>query len=237
MTAPRGTLSAVTEAWLNATPETSAMIALPLGIVAGPNPPAGSALESELAGGSIPIVIGLDPSLTATGVASSAGWCETRGYIKARAKDPGITQLPHAERYDAMKKLSWDIVDLVGYPDLIVIEAPAFSRTGGGAHERSYLWWSLYGAFKLRQIPVAVMSIQQRLTYATGKGSGGKGAVIDAASRRWPMFATGGNDNLSDAAVFCAAGMDHLGHPLAVVPASHRKALDAVAWPLIGGTS
>lgn len=194
--------------------------------------------EKPRPGGDLPHVIGLDPSLTAAGVASSQGWCKTVGYVKAKSKDPGITQLPHLQRYEAMTRLSWEIVDLIGQPDLIVIEAPAFTRSGGGAHERSYLWWSLFGAFKLRHIPVAVMSIQQRLTYATGKGSGSKGVVVDAVARRWPMFATGGDDNLADAAVFCAAGMDWLGHPLAVVPATHRAALSKVAWPTtIGGAS
>lgn len=238
MTAPNG-LHSATETWLGR-PSKTPGAAVPPAVASGLRTPAGG--ESRVEQGSantppagVPHVIGLDPSLTGSGIASSHGWCETRGYVKAKAKDPGITQIPHGERLNAMVALTCEIVDLIGRPDLVVVEAPAFSRSNGGAHERAFLWWNLYRTLAGRDVPVAVMSIQQRLTYATGKGSGAKGAVIDAASRRWPMFATGGNDNLADAVVFCAAGMDWLGHPLAIVPASHRKALGSVAWPEFGG--
>lgn len=184
-----------------------------------------------------PVVVGIDPSLTGTGIASSDGWCELRGYTKARAKDPGLTQLPHLQRHEEMAKLARSILDVVGRPDLAVIEAPAFTRSGGGAHERAWLWWELFGALAGRQVPVAVMTPGQRIQYATGKGAGPKGAVIDAASRRWPQYATGGNDNLADAVVLMAAGRDALGYALCPVPQTHHRALGAVRWPRIGGVS
>jgi Holliday junction resolvasome RuvABC endonuclease subunit len=235
VTAP--SLTATTEALFAAPAKTPAGV-LPLA-PAGPAPgreggPEARPEKPRPAGVPIPHCIGIDPSLTGAGVASSHGWCETRGYVKTRSKDPGITQLPYPQRLAALVDLARGIVELVGRPDLVVMEAPAFSRSGGGAHERSWMWWELYRALTSRDVPVAVMSIQARLMYATGKGSGSKGAVIDAASRRWPQFDTGGNDNLADAVVFAMAGMDWLGHPLTVMPTGHRKALDTVAWPEIG---
>lgn len=232
MTPPRG-LTAVTNAWISQAPTTPAAgVPLP---AAGPTAPAGndSGLEprANTTPAGAPHVIGVDPSLTGTGIASSHGWCQTRGYVKPKSKDPSITQLPHRHRLIAMTRLADEITTLIGQPDLVVMEAPAFTRSGGGAHERAWLWWELYRHMAQNQVPVAIMTIQSRLMYATGKGSGTKGAVIDAVSRRWPMFATGGNDNLADAVVFCAAGMDQAGHALAVVPATHRRALEAVAWP------
>ena len=52
-----------------------------------------------------PVVIGVDSSLTGTGIASSNGWVEVIGYKRTRAKDPGITQLPHIDRIRAMRDL------------------------------------------------------------------------------------------------------------------------------------
>lgn len=114
---------------------------------------------------------------------------------------------------------------------MVCIELPAFSRAGGGTLERSSLWWLVARSLRRREVPVAEVFAQQRMTYATGKGSAGKGAIVDAVARRWPQFETGGDDNLADAAVLAAMGADRLGHPLAPMPLTHRKALDKVRWP------
>lgn len=173
-------------------------------------------------------VIGLDLSLTGTGVASSLGWCELVG-------DAGITTLRHTERIPALDGLRDRIVDLVGDPELVVVEEVAFSRTGGGAAERAWLWFDVIGRLIRRQVPVAVVITGTLKRYATGvgvrKGANTKGAVIDAVARRWPAFTTGGNDNLCDAVTLCAMGADHLGHPLAPMPKTHRAALETVKWP------
>ncbi|MFF9787109.1 hypothetical protein [Streptomyces nigrescens] len=178
-----------------------------------------------------PVVIGLDTSLTATGIASSNGWCRTVGYQKARAKDPGITQLPHPQRMAALRAIRTDVIHNIGRPDLVVLETPAFSRAGGGGHERGWLWWSLYNHLTAAEIPVGLMDPRQRMLYATGKGAATKSAVVDAVARRWPQYETGGDDNLADAVVLMAAGRDWLGHPIADVPKTHRKAIDNAIWP------
>lgn len=171
-----------------------------------------------------PHVVGVDPSLTGTGVASTAGWCERIG-----ATD--ITTKTLDERLDAVDGLVDNIDAAIGRPDLVCIEIPAFSRTGGGVLERSALWWTVVRRLRRRGIPVAEAPIQARMRYATGKGTASKGAIIDAVARRWPAFETGGDDNLADAVVLAAIGAEHLGHPLAPMPAAHRAALTAVKWP------
>lgn len=171
-----------------------------------------------------PQVIGLDTSLTKTGVASSDMWCEVRGY-----KD--ITTMPHVRRIATMLRLVEDVLEITGKPDLVVIEAPAFSRTAGGAHERAFLFWRLFEAITALDVPIAVMTTNQRMLYATGKGSAAKGAIVDAVARRFPQFDTGGDDNKADAVILMAAGRDALGYPLADLPTTHRRALETVAWP------
>lgn len=192
-----------------------------------------------------PRVVGIDTSLTATGIASSLGWCHLVGYSDwcqlagINPKKQTITKLPHSQRIQVLSWLAGEIALQVGTPDLAVIETPAYAQSGGGAHERGWLWWDVYRRLANRDVPIALMTPQQRMLYATGRGSSrgsnGKGGVIDAVARRWPAFETGGNDNLADAVTLMAAGIDALGHPLAPMPQVNRAALDAIAWPKIGG--
>ena len=182
-----------------------------------------------------PVVIGIDPSLTGTGIASSRGWVEVIGYKRARAKDPGITQLPHAERAEAMRQLLDQVLEAIGSPDLAVIELPAVSRAGGGAHERGWFWWQLHNHLHNRHIPIGLLAPNARALYATGKGNAPKNLVVDAIARRFPAWTTEGNDNAADAVALMAAGRDWLGHPITDMPKTHRTALDKATWPTLPG--
>jgi crossover junction endodeoxyribonuclease RuvC len=179
----------------------------------------------------------VDPSLTGTGLASSNGWCDVIGYKKARTKDPGITQLPHPERIRAMRDLLAQVRTAIGCPDLAVMELPAPSRSGGGAHERGWFWWEIYYYLTSSYIPVGLLTPNARALYATGKGTAAKGAVIDAVTRRFPDWATEGNDNAADAVALMAAGRDWLGAPITDMPKTHRAALDKAVWPTLPGAT
>lgn len=171
-----------------------------------------------------PRVIGLDLSLTGSGIASSDGWCEVVGQ-----KD--VTTQPLDRRLAIIDDLAAQILNLVCAPDLVVIEQPAFSRAGAGSIERHALWWLVVRSLRGHELPVAEVTARGRMRYATGKGAATKSAVVDAAARRWPSFETGGNDNLADAVVLCAMGRDWLGAPLSTLPQTHRAALAVVTWP------
>jgi crossover junction endodeoxyribonuclease RuvC len=173
-------------------------------------------------------VIGLDTSLSAAGIASSDGWCRTVGYTDK--KNP-ITKLDHPSRLAAMRQVCKGIVHNIGQPNLVVMETPALSRTGGGSHERGWLWWRIYEHLTDAEIPIGLISTNQRMLYATGKGAATKAAVVDAVARRWPAWETSGDDNLADAVVLMAAGLDYLGHPITEMPKANRVALDKAVWP------
>jgi Holliday junction resolvasome RuvABC endonuclease subunit len=175
-----------------------------------------------------PTVIGIDTSITGTGLASSRGWTETVGYTNKKAP---FTKLPHPQRLTAMRQLLADILQQVGEPALAVLETPAPSRTGGGAHERAWLWWEVYRALTNREIPVGLVSTNQRMLYATGKGQADKTKIVDAVARRWPDWSTDGDDNRADAVVLMAAGRDWLGHPVCPMPKPNRVAVERAVWP------
>jgi crossover junction endodeoxyribonuclease RuvC len=75
------------------------------------------------------------------------------------------------------------------------------------------------------------MTPNARALYATGKGTAGKGAVVDAVARRLPAWPTEGDDNAADAVILMAAGRDWLGHAITDMPKTHRAALDKAIWP------
>lgn len=185
------------------------------------------------AGPTGPTIIGLDTAIgsatsSGTGIASSQGWCESVGY--ADKKNP-FSKLPHRNRLNALTGLANRITLAIGRPDLVVMELPAPSRAGGGAHERAWLWWELYRWLDRHDIPVGLMTPNQRMLYAAGKGTASKNVVVDAVARRWPAWSTGGDDNLADAVVLMAAGMDWWGCPVAAVPKAHRVAVERAVWP------
>src|SRR5690606_38220704 len=72
--------------------------------------------------------------------------------------------------------------------------------------------------------PYAVVAPTPLKKYVTGRGNASKDEVLAAAIRRWPDAAINGNDE-ADAYALRAMGLDHLGHPVADVPKTHREAL------------
>ncbi|WP_327594618.1 hypothetical protein [Streptomyces chartreusis] len=177
-----------------------------------------------------PRVVGVDTSLTGTGLASSEGWCRVIGYVDKTKKHP-ISKLPRLERLAHMNVLLDQVMAGIGRPDLALMEGAALSRASGGAHERGWLWWRVFERLLDAGVPTGVMSTNQRLLYATGKGAGSKTVVLEQVVRRWPQWQTGGNDNAADAVVLMAAGRDWLRHPICAVPKTHRKAVDGADWP------
>lgn len=182
-----------------------------------------------------PPVVGVDPSITGTGLA----WPDGRSLAHG---EKGITSVPKAPavidypaRGQRLLTLAWHLRDLVlgtGYPHLVVIEGyELHSQASGGLAERCWLWYALVNAFTNQNVPVLVVPPSKLKLYATGKGSGPKAGVIDATARRLPQFDTGGNDNRCDAAWLCAIGCAMLGAPLVELPQANRAALDSLVLP------
>lgn len=175
-----------------------------------------------------PRIAGVDLSLTSTGIAYSTGHC-----LKIGQKD--VTKLPITERTSVLREMADQILLHIDTADLILIEKFVLARGkagAGGAGERAYLYYLVVDAL-IHQIRTPVVEVPQSTlkTYATGRGNAPKDEVKDAVAKRLPMFVTKGNSDMCDAAVLAAMGADHFGHPLAVMPKPHLKALAAVSWP------
>ncbi|WP_327413195.1 hypothetical protein [Streptomyces sp. NBC_01233] len=188
-----------------------------------PAPPAGA--------GPRPLVVGLDTSLTSTGIAGG-DWAEA-------LRPKNITG--HA-------RLDWileEVTDRVKLADLAVIEGPAYAQQlQPGHHERAGLWWLITRALYKRGIPYAVCNPHLRTIYATGRANPAqghpkqqrariaKGMVHTFVVEQLGVFCEGvGKYDAADAAVLAAMGLDWLGYPLLPLPPEQRRALDTVQWP------
>lgn len=156
-------------------------------------------------------VMGLDLSLTATGVAYPDGLA---GCIRSKKRD--------AERLVEIRgRIEAGLLD---YPtDLVVIEGPAFGRPNG-MHALGQLAGVVY--VRLLELEQKHLEVPPSCVkkYATGKGNAKKVEVITSARER--LGYDGHDDNEADALWLRALGMDLLGEPVVVVPALHRAALD-----------
>jgi Holliday junction resolvasome RuvABC endonuclease subunit len=181
-----------------------------------------------------PRVIGLDLSLTSTGLADSAGaWLRT-STIASNSPGPNAQLTEHRRRLRGIVHEITDHISSQGaYPTLVVIEGPSYGSKGAGTWDRGGLWWLvvdyLLGGLERHRHPIAVVPPAALKKYATGRGNADKTAMAVALQRR--MHIELGDDNQTDAWWLCAAGLDHLGHPVVDMPKDHRAALSKVAWP------
>lgn len=175
-------------------------------------------------------ILALDPSLSATGVALlhiadfAPKW--DVGTIKCvKSMAPG--DRAEYKRITDITTMTGTWIDMMCEgvrPELSVIEAPAFSKNGGMAHERAGLWWHLYGMLVNVGAPILVILPNLRAKYATGKGTAGKDEVMLAAARRYPE-ASITNNNEADAVVLAAMGARFIGQKIDGLPGTHIAAM------------
>lgn len=174
-----------------------------------------------------PVVIGLDPSLTAAGIA-----------IIAQHTTPSVRTIgSKGHRADVIALRSTRIVKqaaaVLACVDpasaLVVIEGPALGLNSPGVWDRAGLWWGIVAGCRSRGVPVAVCAPQTRAKWATGSGRADKTQVLAAMHALWPEV-TIRDDNQADALAFGTMGAQMLGWDVPEL-VHHRACLAAVAWP------
>lgn len=161
-------------------------------------------------------VIGLDLSITATGIALADGQLLTVGGPAAMG-DRRLVDI--AARIDDAVQEHW--------PHLVVIEDLPTHAHGAG------ITGMVHGVARLtllrRHIPYALVIPSTLKKYATGNGGASKSDMRMALYQRAGLDIR--DDNQADAAWLRAAGLDHLGEPPLVMPKVNRAALTKVTWP------
>jgi len=174
-----------------------------------------------------PVVIGLDPSLTAAGIA-----------IIAQHTMPSVRTIgSKGHRADVIALRSTRIVKQAAAvlacvdpaSTLVVIEGPALGLNSPGVWDRAGLWWGIVAGCRSRGVPVAVCAPQTRAKWATGNGKADKAQVLFAMRELWPGVRIY-DDNQADALAFGTMGAQMLGWDVPEL-AHQRACLAAVAWP------
>lgn len=177
-------------------------------------------------------VVGLDLSLTSTGVATivtdDLRRPEYRGVERITSKGSKTATL--IERSDRLNTIVGQVCVLAAGADLVVVEGPSFGQARqGGQHDRAGLWWLVVNALHANNLCVAEVPPATRARYATGKGNAPKDGVLAAVIRRYPDIDVTGNDE-ADALILAAMGARSQGCPIDDLPKAHVAAMDAVRW-------
>lgn len=165
-----------------------------------------------------PLVIGLDLSLTSTGIAGE-GWTD---HVRTKLRgDARLAYLHSAVR------------DFIKSADLVVMEGPSFGHGALAGHEdlaglRVLVRLYCHG----HDIPYATVPPTSLKLYVAGHGRASKGEVRSAVADRYGIHTEGpARYDEADAYSLIAAAYDWLGLPLATLPDRQRAALDGIAWP------
>lgn len=164
-------------------------------------------------------VIGLDLSLTSTGVAGSDGWVD-----RIRIRDDGTP-------FNRLRAIRDRVRDYAATAtDLVAVEGLAVQSRTGQALTRAGLWHLVMEDVDARGVAWVQVPPTSLKKYACGKGNAGKDEVLAAAVRRFPAIDVRGNDE-ADALWLAAVGADLLGVPMLEIPKMHRDALAKLRLP------
>lgn len=171
-------------------------------------------------------VIGLDVSLTSTGMAAVNARGEAFTTVVRSTGSTTDTVVQTARRIESLAE---DICDqTVGAsPALVVIESAFFStRKDTSAHRRAGLWWAILAKLIDRDVTVVPASPAQVKKYATGKGNASKEQVLVRVATDWgaDVLEDGRNDR-ADALVLAAMGAHYLGGALPFTTTAYRTAV------------
>lgn len=177
----------------------------------------------------MPRILGIDTSLTATGLARIDIAENDDGPLPkysitdiatatVRAPNPGSDKRKTAtvRRVD---KLMEQIEDAITCPDdplvptLIGIESLAYGAKGNAVWVLPLIWGRTLGLANKYGVPVIEVGTGQIKKYAAGNGNADKSTVMLAVNKRWPA-ADVRNDNESDAMTAAAIACHFLDYPI-----------------------
>jgi len=173
-------------------------------------------------------VLGVDPSLTAAGIALIEDGAVVHLGKRGRGGRRGETLTQRGER---IFDIATHVLRLAHGVDLLVIERPV-GGPGGSTWDRAGLWWAIVQPLVVLGGPVVVDVVPQHAKMlATGKGSASKTEVGVAMSRLWSdVDPTGRDDNEWDALALAHLGAARLGLDVPT-RAHHQGVLDRITWP------
>lgn len=180
------------------------------------------------------ITVGLDLSLTGTGVARIDLGADGPLRVRHCRHGSNTAGMDLRARSIRLRSLTAATLALCDGADLVAIETPAYSKSTGSATDRAGYWWMVVGRLTAAGVPMVEVAANTLKVYALGTGRGDKDAMVAAVVRRYgdhaPTIST--NDEC-DALVLADMAARYLGHPLTALPATHTRAMGTPSWPHI----
>ncbi|MCV7358501.1 crossover junction endodeoxyribonuclease RuvC [Mycolicibacterium fluoranthenivorans] len=177
------------------------------------------------------IVVGIDPSLTSTGVAVIKDGRLVHHNHHGR---PGKNGASYQSRSRRIRRLAADVVNDVGRwkPDLAAIEQHPYAvGHQGNEFDRAGLWHGIFGQLDWLGIPTVVVHPSTHKVWLTGKGNSKKAEVVAAVQAMYPGQTITCDDE-ADAIGHALIGAFHLGEPMPFdVKPRHTTGLEKVQWP------
>lgn len=166
----------------------------------------------------VPIVVGLDLSLTSTGYA----YGDTSGNITTKNTGP-------ARLHDIGTTIAGILVELDD--PVVMVEGYSFGSRNSQAHAIGELGGVVRLTLWNLRIPYVEIPPTCRAKFSTGKGNAGKTEVMSATSARTGITWLGkGADDRCDAFLLEEMGRVKLGTQRYSWPVSHLAALDKIDW-------
>jgi Holliday junction resolvasome RuvABC endonuclease subunit len=193
-------------------------------------------------------VVGIDPSLTSTGIAALR---DGKPILLTSIGTPGTGAKDWHHRVHRIAAQTNQITGTIrikaGQPDLAAIEAPLTFGIEGTAdsYDRYCIFVGICSWLKAHKIPYAVVHNQTRAKWATGKGNAStkeltrterKRQVLEAVRITWKRWERHiANDDVADALVLAEMCARRVGDELHFPPRRrHIEALHtSIAWPEI----
>ena len=169
-------------------------------------------------------VIGLDLSLTNTGIARIAWNGEDVVADIHRVQSKGSKTDTWEARSVRILNLTNEIQRRALPAALTVVEGPSFSSGSPSSHDRSWFWGKVFDRLMLNGVPVVVVPPASAKKWATGKGNADKDDMVLAAARMWPML-DGIKNDTADALALAGIGMQLLEGPCPFPLHSYRSAV------------
>lgn len=169
----------------------------------------------------VPRVMGLDLSMSATGIATWDGRPLSTLRTVTSEGDQRLRRIMVTVRADAYDYIAKTPIELAVIEDL-----PTHAHGAG-------ITGMVHGAVRVALlelgVPYALVPPATLKKFATGRGNATKPDMRMALFQRTGMDIR--DDNQADAWWLRAAGMEALGHPIVDLPQAQRAALAKVAWP------
>lgn len=173
------------------------------------------------------IAVGLDPSLTCSGVAVMDG---EGGIATRRVVAPNLGASLLARRNRIRRAVDGILAVLPLRIDITVIEVPHSRQQYGAQNERIALYWILVDQLIARG-PVMEVAPSQRAKLATGNGRAKKPDVIAATRAAFPDVRIP-DDNVADAVGLAWAGARWAGMPAPEYSHGQEEAFARLDWPI-----